>query len=273
MSPARPEPEQTDAVTSDLPTSVTKPVRLRPVGLPRLAVRISVLITLCLLLSHLLGCGGGIRAFSGGGFPIGKSVVVGKAVASEDPLIVYKGVRIILQASPGNGTNQRFETTTDTNGNFEVDDIPTGQTSGVVQMTAIPSDPNVRQQSLTFLVTNGRKRGVFLSLPRISFDVARAKSLTFSTPSVTLPPGDTVRLDAQVRDNNSVELPVVPSLVYDAELGTIGGDGTFFGLTEGTGNVTALWYNNLSATASVTVDADAPSVPPPPPRDPKPTAP
>lgn len=268
MTPAGPEPEQTDAVTSDLPLSVTEPARSRPFGWGALYVKISVLIALCLVLSHLWGCGSGINSFSGGGFPIGKALVFGRAVSAENPQVVFAGVRIILHATPGNGSSERLETTTDANGNFEVGNIPTGQSGGTVQMTAVPADPNVRQQSLAFFVANGRRTGVFLSLPQMSFDISRARSLAFSTPSVTVRPGDTVRLNAQVRDADGEVLPVVPTLVYDAGLGTVGGDGTFFGVNEGTGNITALWYNNLSASTTVNVDSDAPSVPPPPPRNP-----
>ncbi|MCS6776419.1 MAG: hypothetical protein RMJ43_00945 [Chloroherpetonaceae bacterium] len=221
----------------------------------------------------LAGCGSGTRAFSGGGFPIGKSIVVGRAVSAENPTVVFAGVRIVLTALPGDGSSQRLETVTNAQGEFRLEDVPTGQTEGVVQLSAIPADPNVRAQSLSFRVTNGRKRGVFLSLPRVTFDVSRARFLTFANPSVALPPGDTVRISAQVRDQNGALLPVLPSLVYDADLGTIGGDGTFFGINEGSGNITAFWYNDLSAVATVRVDSSVPSRPPPPPISLEPVAP
>lgn len=244
------------------------PLRIRP-GL----LRAVALVAVGALWWGLAGCGSGTRAFSGGGFPIGKSIVVGRAVSAENPTVVFAGVRIVLTALPGDGSNRRLETVTNAQGEFRLEDVPTGQTDGVVQLSAIPADPNVRAQSLSFRVTNGRKRGVFLALPRVTFDVSRARFLTFANPSVALPPGDTVRISAQVRDQNGALLPVLPSLVYDADLGTVGGDGTFFGINEGTGNITAFWYNDLSAVATVRVDSSVPSRPPPPPISLEPAAP
>lgn len=268
MTPAEPGQERTDAVT---PSSLASD-RSRT-GLHRRSrwspplVWWFALIALGAALSLLLtGCGSGIRAFSGGGFPIGKAVVIGRAVSAENPQIVYKGVRILLVATPPDGSSKSFQTTTDASGSFQINDVPTGQVGGAVQLTATPEDTSVRSQTLSFFVTNGKIRGAFIALPKTTFDVSQATSLTINPPVVTVRPGDTVRVNAQLRDINGNVLPVLPSLVYDANLGDVGGDGTFFGRVEGTGTLTALWYNSLSATASLVVDPDAPSLPPPPPR-------
>jgi hypothetical protein len=289
MSPASSEQERLDAVMSPNPPAAerTKGKREKGKGKSNTDTRyptpntrslsrrrrlsLLLLLAVCALLVNLFGCGSGLTAFSGGGFPIGKALVVGRVVSAEDPQIVFAGVRISLSATPPGGATENFETITDANGNFQITNVPTGQVSGAARMEAIPADATIRAQSLFFSVVSGKKRGLFIALPKTSFDVTQAKSLHFVPPSYTLRPGDTVRVNAQLRDENGTVLPVLPSLIYDADLGTVGGDGTFSGVNEGTGIVSAQWYNNLSATATIKVDVNAPSLPPPPPRNSQPS--
>jgi hypothetical protein len=278
MTPASPEQERPDAATSPTPPSVPErttgrkfgeghdtrhPTPDTPVRPRRRLVCASLLLALSALLTNLSGC---TNSFSGGSFPIGKAFVVGRVVSAEDPQIVFKGVKITLLATPPGGESKRFDAITDANGNFQFDNVPTGQISGAAQLSAISDDATIRGQSLFFSLINQRKRGLFIALPKTSFDVSQAASIRIVPPTFTLPPGDTVRIDAQLRDINDNILPVLPSLIYDADLGTVGGDGTFAGMAAGTGSITAQWYGNLTAVASIRVDPNAPSLPPPAPR-------
>jgi hypothetical protein len=288
MTPASPEQERPDAATPLTPPSALECAGVRADDIPKSNLRYrechtphskrslprrrcasaALLLGLSALLANLSGCA---NSFSGGGFPIGKSFVVGRVVSAENPHVVFKGVKIILLSTPPDGQSKRYDITTDANGNFQIPDVVTGEVSGAAQLTAASDDATIRGQSLFFSLVNKKKRGLLIALPKTTLNVSQATSLQIVPPTLVLPPGDSVQVNAVLKDANGEVLPIQPSLIYDADLGTIGSDGNFAGTNAGAGSITAQWYNNLNAVASVRVDPNAPSHPPPPPRFPLPS--
>gem|GEM_PF-6777254 len=74
-----------------------------------------------------------------------------------------------------------------------------------------------------------------------------------------------MRYLAKILDANGQPLDLTPTLLLSDSLGTIATDGSFTGTTVGTATVTAIWYNNLRATANIIVDNNAQQLPPAPP--------
>lgn len=212
----------------------------------------------------LSGCGGASN-FTGGGFPIGKSAVLGRVVDAQNPALNLPNVRLTLFSTPAEGGTQVLTTTSDANGEYSFLEVPTGEFSAPVQVSVEPTNPDYRTQAITFQVYNGRNASLLISLPRQSVDINLGKSITMTPSTSTLPPGSTVRYMAKILDANGQPLDLTPTLLLSDALGTIATDGSFTGTTTGTATFTALWYNNLRATANVIVDNNAPQRPPAPP--------
>lgn len=241
---------------------------MTPKTLSHLCSRRSVVLWCGLLLlsgaAILSGCGGA-TAFTGGGFPIGKAAVLGRVVDAQNPAINLPNVRLTLFSTPEEGGTKVLTTTSDANGEYNFPEVPTGKFSAPVQVSVEPSNPDYRTQSVTFQVYNGRNASLLVSLPRQSVDINLGKSLTVTPSTSTLPPGATVRYLVKVLDADGQRLDLTPTLLLSDALGTIATDGSFTGTMTGTATVTAIWYNNLRAIASVIVDNNAPQLPPAPP--------
>ncbi len=239
---------------------------MTPKTLSHLCSRRSVVCGLLLLSGAgiLSGCGGA-NGFTGGGFPIGKSAVIGRVVDAQNPSVNLANVRLTLFATLAEGDTRVLTTTSNANGEYSFPKVPTGEFSAPVQMSIEPGDPDYRTQSVTFQVYNGGRASLLVSLPRQSVDINLGKSLTVTPSTSTLPPGATVRYLAKILDANGQQLDLTPTLLLSDSLGTIATDGSFTGTTVGTATVTAIWYNNLRATANIIVDNNAQQLPPAPP--------
>ena len=213
----------------------------------------------------LSGCGGGISNFTGGGFPIGKSAVIGRVVDARHPATVLPNVNLTLFSTPTEGTTRILRTMTDANGEYSFPDVPTGEVSAPIMVAVEPTNGEYRSQSVSFQVYNGRSASMIVALSPKSFDADQAKSITISPPTNTLPPGSTVRYTARVYDEAGQILPVTPTLVVNDALGTLSPDGLFTAATTGTSTMQAFWYNNLHASATIIVDSNAIPLPPVPP--------
>lgn len=212
----------------------------------------------------IAGCGGA-SAFTGGSFPIGRAHVFGRVADAENTDDTLANVQITLATTVAPGDTRTLQTRTDANGGFDFPNVPTGEFSAPVQVSVDPQDNQHRTQTVAFQVYNRRDASMSIALPSQAFDISRGRTLTI-TPSVgTLPPGSTLQYTARVYDLNGQVLPITPTLILSDALGTLGANGTFTGTTSGTSTLTAVWYNNLRATASIIVNPNANPLPPAPP--------
>ena len=228
-----------------------------------LLLRAALWLALWVVLIQALGCGNGINGISGGSIPTGGSRLTGRAVTAEDPRVPISNATVSVQTTVPGQAPQTLQVTTDAEGNFAFPQVPTGSVNSRVQVTVRAPDSLFRPLALSFLLTNQRPATLIAALPASSFDVARGTSVTIMPPAASVHVGDTIVFTAQVRDRAGNVLPIMPSLLFDGDFGTLNADGTFTGT--GTGSIVAYWYGGITSAAQVTSNETTPSSPPPPP--------
>lgn len=229
---------------------------------------IAVCFTLLLLAGALTGCGSGVTAFTGGGVPIGGASLTGRVVAANNVNTVVPNVAIRVNATPSGGTTRVLETVTDKDGAFVVANVLPGFSNGTVQLTAVPSGPDYKQQQVAFSITGGRTQQMLVTLPPVSFDATKAASVTLTVGSSAIPTGGSVSVAAAVRDVDNNPLGVTPTLVLDGNFARINADGSVgvpTGITSGSGTLVAYWQGLRSPAQQIHADPNAPSSPPTPP--------
>jgi hypothetical protein len=233
-------------------------------GLTASWTRRSALFALGAFLSLLLGCGTG-NSFDGGGFPIGKSRLFGRVVAAENPQKSLISVTLNVTIPNTGAGGRTLQVKTGKDGVFDLSSIDgTNQTSNA-QVTVTPDDASGRQsQQLIFPLQGGHTANLVVALPLKTFDVNQAVSISLPSQLI-LPPGSTVQVLAELKNQVGQVLPVVPTLLFEGNFGTVDGEGTFTASAQGTGTITAFWYNNLHSTTQVVVSDNAQPLPPLPP--------
>ena len=222
-------------------------------------------LTLAALIFGLTGCGGGGTDFTGGGIPIGEAALTGRVVRSEDAALPLYNAQITITATPKNSDAKILHTTTDHNGVFSVTHIPTDLVNGPVTVTAASADGMFKTQQVSFFLTNKHSASVIFALPPAAYTFALGTTLTITPEHLTATPGQTVQFTAQLSDPRGVPLPLTPTLFFDDSFGVLNPDGTFIGGSMGTGDIVAYWYNNLKASASVSIHSAQAANPPDPP--------
>jgi hypothetical protein len=230
------------------------------------------LLACCALLATMVGCGG-VNAFTGGGFPIGRAALRGKVVRADSPLTTIPNATVTVAITAEGVNTQPLQFVADKDGNFAFPQVPTGRINARLDVTIDPNNADFDTQKLSFIITNGRDESLIASLSPAAFAITQSASLRIMPVSIQIRPQNTVQITAQVLDAQGNALPVSPSLLLDGSIGTIGGDGLFYGTTNGSGAIYALWYNNLvTSGVQVKVDSSLPDnpTPPPPPKIPNP---
>jgi hypothetical protein len=229
-----------------------------------------LLLVLAGWMALLPGCGG-LLAFSGGSVPIGKTRVFGTVVRSDNPLQAVSNARVTLVSSAIGSEPQSFQTLSAPDGRFDFPAIPLGAPTGNIQVTVDPQDASLHPQQVHFLAADKRNANLIVALAPTSFDLSTVSAVAVTPNKVTIRTDVTTQLTATIRDKDNNPLPLVPTLLFDGNVGTISSDGTFYSTGLGSGTVIALWYNDLrSDVATITVDNTLPEnpAPPPPPKFP-----
>lgn len=254
---------------SHVSRSTGEPSGVRPRTLVRGVQRIGVLFLLWAIACGLAGCGSlGSTSFSGGGVPIGGSRLFGRVVAASSPSTSLPNVDVRVTATPDGGVARDMQTTTGQDGSFNFSNVLPGFSNGTVQVTATPADPAYRAQQIAFSVANGHTEQLIVTLPPSSFDPTTASSVTLSLASPAVPSGGSVQVLALVRDAAGKPLPVMPTLAFDGNFGTLNANGTFSvpaGVLSGTGTISAYWYSLPPPSQQIHVGDNGSDQPPNPP--------
>ena len=214
------------------------------------------------------GCGGGGLGFTGGGVPIGKAVLKGRVVAAANPSQPLANAQVTVIATPLSGARYLVTTTTDQNGFFTATDIPTDAVTGVVTADAVSVDGAYKEQRVSFLARNNHQATLIFALPPATYALDPGTKISISPAQVTLQTGQNAHFTAKLTSATGAILPFTPTLTFDDDFGSLNSDGSFTGTGVGSGTVSALWYNNLRATATVSVpsrDTTTTGTPPLPP--------
>lgn len=226
-----------------------------------LAGRVGALALLGLLLLQTFGCG-----ISGGSIPTGGTRLAGRVVRAEDPTQPLPNTEITVQATIPGQASRFLHATTDQDGRFAFDPVPTGASTARVEVSIRPNDPAFLASQWVFTLKNQRPATLIAAQPPASFDVQSVKALTIAPTNPSVHVGDSIRFSVQARDQAGNVLSIAPTLLFDGDIGVIANDGTFTSTQAGSGTVTAFWYGGLTYSTGVTANLTAPHLPPPPPR-------
>ncbi len=217
---------------------------------------------MCLALATLLtGCAG-VSAFTGGSIPPGRSVVAGQVVqAAGTHTPVPNALVTLVTTIPAQGT-YTYRVYTDSKGVFSVNGMPTGTVNNNVAVSiSPPSGAGLQQQNFSFLLANNRGTSVIAALPPTTFNLSTiAKVLLVPGASS----GSSTAYTAEALDDKGNVLPILPSLILDGGVATLGTDDNVSVVpgTDDSGNptiiagITAVVEDGASQTVASTINPD-----------------
>lgn len=193
----------------------------------------------------LPGCGGA-TGITGGSVPLGRSRLQGQIVRADNILagIAEVPYTLTLGASFVNGKST-YE------GGFDFNNVAGGS-----YVFAIRPD---RGTDLTpngwvwrFTVPEGEASTLIAAVWPKWFDPLKVTNMELAPSSIRLKVGQSVRFVTNVYNENSVIVPIYPSMLLTGDIGTLEPEGTFRAAKPGNGTVT-VWLPNNERTAAIEV--------------------
>jgi hypothetical protein len=223
-----------------------------------------VLLPLAFAILPFLGCGLA-SGFTGGGVPIGKAAVAGRAVAALNSDLPIANASVHLIVVTQTRSVQSFDAVTDAAGAFRFPEIPFDASVATMRVNITPANPGIRPQSVGFTIASGQRAALIFALVPSSYNISDVSSLNVLPTDPTLETNSAGKITAQALDKQGNVLPLSPTLLLVGDFADVQPDGTFQTLSAGLGIYHAYWYNDLQASTTLTVSASSNNLPPPPP--------
>ncbi len=211
------------------------------------------------------------NGFTGGGVPIGKALLMGRAVSALDTQRVIPNARVKVIILTEGRDVASFETTTSATGEFRLADLPVGEKTATVRVGITPTNSLLRAQSIGFILSKDQTAHLSFALVPNTYPIDQVTSFNLQPSNLALQPNAPNKITAQVLDGNGNVLPLVPTTLLIGNFTSVEPDGNLVTSSPGTAVLQVFWYNDIQTTALVTVSNDV-STPPPPPRHASPSA-
>lgn len=215
-------------------------------------------------LSALLAACGVGNSFTGGGVPIGRAVIIGRAVSAIAPNAPIASARVYLSISTNTRTGMTLTATTDLTGRFTFPDIPVESAPTSVRVAIEPTSNAYLAQQIFFKLDKGNTANLIVTLAPAAIDPTQVSSVSLS-PTPNIFPTLTGQVNAQALDSQGTPLQITPSLLFIGDFSAVQPNGTFVSVQEQIGTVEVFWYNNLQASSTVSIQNNTNGSPPQPP--------
>ncbi len=203
-------------------------------------------------------------SFTGGGVPIGKAAIIGRAVSAINLTKVMPNAKVHLVASTRSKALFSYDTVTDSTGKFTFPEVSVGDIGAGLSISITPANGGIRPQSIAFTLNKDETANVVFTLVPYTYKIDNVSGFNLQPTDLALQSNAPNKITAQLIDPFGNVLPVAPTFVLVGNFSQVNADGTFIAGSSGVGVLGVYWYNDIQTSAVVTVSDDVVNPPPPP---------